>query len=109
MNQDYVYCSDVSIGSLPNLFMVADGMGGHKAGEFASKCCVQSIVENVEHSSLKSPVSILEDAIAKANSTVLNISNSNKIVQLLSNTNISNCNKIVNFYYGDQAVELKKQ
>ena len=32
MNQDYVYSSTAPIGSLDNLFIVADGMGGHKAG-----------------------------------------------------------------------------
>ena len=29
MNQDYIYASQETIGSLPNLFLVADGMGGH--------------------------------------------------------------------------------
>ena len=33
MNQDYLYSSEESVGKLPNLFLVADGMGGHKAGE----------------------------------------------------------------------------
>ena len=36
MNQDYVFMSKEPVGNLPNLFIVADGMGGHKAGDFAS-------------------------------------------------------------------------
>ena len=33
MNQDYVFATDESLGTLPNLLVVADGMGGHKAGD----------------------------------------------------------------------------
>ena len=33
MNQDYIYSSPEKVGSLPNLFLVADGMGGHRAGD----------------------------------------------------------------------------
>ena len=36
-NQDYVFSSEQPIGNLPNLFIVADGMGGHKAGDYASR------------------------------------------------------------------------
>ena len=32
MNQDYLYSSEEPVGKLPDLFMVADGMGGHQAG-----------------------------------------------------------------------------
>ena len=31
MNQDYVYARTKPVGKLPNLFAVADGMGGHNA------------------------------------------------------------------------------
>ena len=32
VNQDYVYTADKPLGTLENLFVVADGMGGHQAG-----------------------------------------------------------------------------
>ena len=37
LNQDYIYASVAAVGKLPNLFMVADGMGGHNAGDYASR------------------------------------------------------------------------
>ena len=36
VNQDYVFCYDKPVGQLSNLFLVADGMGGHQAGDYAS-------------------------------------------------------------------------
>ena len=50
MNQDYMYTSENAVGKLPNLFLVADGMGGHKAGEYASRFTVEKIVETIETS-----------------------------------------------------------
>ena len=35
-NQDYVFSSERAIGNLPNLCIVADGRGGHKAGGYLS-------------------------------------------------------------------------
>lgn len=70
LNQDVVYTSEQPIGKLPNLFLVADGMGGHNAGDFASKMTVETIVQHIADSVETNPVRILEDAIAAANTLV---------------------------------------
>lgn len=70
INQDYVYTSEMPIGNLPNVFIVADGMGGHNAGDYASKYTVETIVKEIERSFEKNPVRILEKAIEEANSHI---------------------------------------
>jgi protein phosphatase len=48
-NQDNYFLCPTQIGPLPNLFIVADGMGGHKAGDIASKVAVDTFVEGVRN------------------------------------------------------------
>lgn len=70
LNQDFVYASDEPIGNLPNIYIVADGMGGHNAGDYASKCTVETIVREIQSSFEKSPIRILGKAIREANDKV---------------------------------------
>ena len=70
LNQDFVFTSELPLGSLPNLFIVADGMGGHKAGDFASKYTVKTMIEEVVRSREERPVEIIRNAIKSANEFV---------------------------------------
>lgn len=70
INQDTVCTWNVPIGSLPNLFIVADGMGGHKAGDYASAYAVKAIGREVEADESTEPVRILTKAIEVANAEI---------------------------------------
>ena len=71
INQDYVYVSDKPVGNLPNLFVVADGMGGHNAGDFASSFAVRVVVESVEGDVDYNPIKVIRHAIETANDELL--------------------------------------
>ena len=67
MNQDYVFATDEPLGSLPNLLVVADGMGGHKAGDFASKFTVETLKEELKLSLNEGPKEVLMNAVQVVN------------------------------------------
>lgn len=67
LNQDYVYTSEMPIGNLPNVFIVADGMGGHNAGDYASKYTVETIIKEISEAREDNPVTIIKNAIGIAN------------------------------------------
>lgn len=75
MNQDYIFYSETPVGNLPNLFIVADGMGGHKAGDVASRTAVETFVDFVRKSNVQNPISLIEEGIHLANTTVFHKSN----------------------------------
>lgn len=70
VNQDYVFVCEHEIGRLPNLFIVADGMGGHNAGDFASKYSVEAAIEYIKNCEETTSISILDHAIQHANKLI---------------------------------------
>lgn len=70
LNQDYIYESREKIGNLPNIFIVADGMGGHNGGELASQWTVQTVLDEVAVFAGKNPKKILDYAIQAANRVI---------------------------------------
>ena len=87
VNQDNIYNKDDNIGLLSNLYIVADGMGGHKAGDYASRECVNSVVGYIEeHTECYTPISLLENAIESANNNINEQSNNNPELEGMGTT-----------------------
>lgn len=74
INQDYVFVTDKPLGPFPNLLVVADGMGGHKAGDFASKYTVKVLREELEKTTLEKPEDILREVVKTANHKLIEMS-----------------------------------
>lgn len=75
MNQDFVYCSEKPVGNLPNIFIVADGMGGHKAGDMASSFAVEVFLNTIKNSSERDPINLIEQTIKIVNEQLIKKAN----------------------------------
>ena len=71
VNQDYVYATDKPLGILSNLFVVADGMGGHQAGDYASKYTVEVLKRELADSTGEDVEKCLVGAIKTANREII--------------------------------------
>lgn len=89
INQDFLYCSEASVGSFQNLFIVADGMGGHKAGDQASKLCVRTMTDYVKNSEHKTPVMTFEEAVQMTNEAIYAQAQSNTAFEGMGTTMVA--------------------
>ena len=74
-NEDSIFFSDEPVGSLPNLYIVADGMGGHRAGDKASRMAIDITVDFIKNSTIENPIAILKRAMIYANNEIYKSAN----------------------------------
>lgn len=96
-----------------NLYAVADGMGGHAAGEVASRIAVESVrkyFESLEHAQ-QSPADRLREAIKTANSDVVNAGECDPSLNGMGTTIVAICallNSVVIGHVGDSRIYLHR-
>ena len=66
INQDFIFYSRESVGAFPNLFIVADGMGGHNAGDFASRYAVECFLSYIKNSKPDALIRMVDEGIKYA-------------------------------------------
>lgn len=105
INEDYIYTSDEPIGNLASLFIVADGMGGHNAGEYASMHAVNKVVGIIEEiKNEMDPENIIQSAIDEANAYVYKLSRMDESLSGMGTTLVAaSCNdgKVIIANVGD--------
>ncbi|MBO7403012.1 MAG: Stp1/IreP family PP2C-type Ser/Thr phosphatase [Lachnospiraceae bacterium] len=86
VNQDYIFRSEEPVGPLPNLFIVADGMGGHNAGDFASRFCVEEFVSDITEANGKTLYSTLDMAFQDICEKLIKKSHENSALEGMGTT-----------------------
>lgn len=90
VNQDYVFTSENPVGTLPNLFVVADGMGGHKAGDVAARFAVETLVHYIESQKEETnPLRVLQSAIKTANEQLYDKAQNNEALTGMGTTMVA--------------------
>lgn len=77
-NQDKIFFRDQPVGNLKNLYIVADGMGGHRAGGHASSFAVERFVQLIEESKETDPIELMKRSIATVNQEMITESQENE-------------------------------
>ena len=86
VNQDYVFTTGKPLGILQNLFVVADGMGGHQAGDYASKCTVEVMIKEIAKSEGEDIERVLVKAIKSANREIIKEASSDEHLKGMGTT-----------------------
>ena len=78
MNQDYYIAENRKVGILPNLFIVADGVGSNRDSAFASKHCSSFVLDQI---SLSKEGSNIKEELAKA----YRLANADLVYRIMAN------------------------
>ena len=89
INQDYIYFSDEPVGNLPNLYIVADGMGGHKAGDKASSYAVEEFVKHIQKAEGEHPLVLMRNAMDDVNGDLYQLASSKPEYEGMGTTFVS--------------------
>lgn len=73
INQDYIYYTDGIVGNLKNLYIVADGMGGHRAGDKASSFAVNRFVELARENENEDSFFIMKEVLTQVNRELIEL------------------------------------
>ena len=79
-NQDAIFFTTERLGVLPNLFIIADGMGGHKAGEVASQQAVERFRNYISEATIPTSgnyIEVLHETAKKVNKELYNMAKEN--------------------------------
>ena len=92
-NEDSILVSNEAIGVLPNVFVVADGMGGHKAGNVASASAIEGFTEFVKkpENENEEVLDVMISAVSYANELVHKLSQEYEEYSNMGSTFIACC------------------
>lgn len=89
VNQDFIFQSIQPVGVFPNLFILADGMGGHRSGDFASKYLTETMVGYISRNKSEDIIKVLKSAIGMSNTLVYEKSHSDPALNGMGSTMVA--------------------